>query len=111
MSACTDACDRAYDPGCADTCRAMSSKVRRALCWAACAEEYATCLAACAAEAVGEGIEDLARGMADALSRAGRWLADHPEVVIGTIVVIGVVTFIVLTGGAGAPVLVPLAAA
>jgi hypothetical protein len=110
MSACTDACDRAYDPICANTCRAMRSRVRRAICWAGCAEEYAACLAACAAEAVGEAVEDGARKVADALSRAAQWLKDHPEVVVGTLIVVGVVTFVVVTGGSGA-VLVPVAVA
>ena len=47
----------------------------------------------------------------DNMADAAKWLADHPEVVVGTVVVVGAVTFVVVTGGAGAPVLVPAAAA
>ena len=44
-----------------------------------------------------------------ALQQAADWLIAHPGVVIGTFVVILGITFVVATGGAGAPVLILLA--
>jgi hypothetical protein len=45
------------------------------------------------------------------MDRAMDWLRRHKkEILIGTIVVVAGATFIVVTGGAGALVLVPLAA-
>jgi hypothetical protein len=51
--------------------------------------------------------------MADALSRAAKWLKDHPEAVAGvagTIVVIATISLVVETVG-GTMVLTPVAAA
>ncbi len=92
-------CYEKYDITCGNKCRRMRSKVRRAICWAACAEEYAACLATVAAGAV-----------CSAVGSAAQWLADHAGAVVGTIVVIGGITYIVATGGAGALVLLPAAA-
>jgi hypothetical protein len=41
------------------------------------------------------------------MSDAAIWLADHPLIAIGTIVVVGVVIYVVSTGGVGGLVLVP----
>jgi hypothetical protein len=43
--------------------------------------------------------------LARALEEGARWLADHPEVVVGTIVVIAGVALVVTTGPGGAFVL------
>ena len=43
----------------------------------------------------------------DTLESALAWLRDHPEVVIGTVVVIGGIAYVVATGGTGALILIP----
>lgn len=91
-----DACQQTYP---------SLSGVFYELCLAKADTAYALCVAKCAARAVGEIVEDAAESVADAFARAARWLADHPEVVIGTIIVVGVVTFVVVSGGSGAPAL------
>ena len=82
---------------CCQGCKRLRSRVKRALCYSACFTPYVACLTGCEAEW--------------ALSVAGEavdWIAAHPEVVVGTIVVVAGVTMIVATGGSGALVLVPL---
>ena len=64
-------------------------------CTSKCLAEYMACLAALAGERVFEEMED-----------AIDWLADHPEVVVGTVVVVGGAVFVVATGGSGALILV-----
>lgn len=46
----------------------------------------------------------------DSLKSAAQWLAQHPEVVVGTVVVVAGTAFIISTGGAGALILLPLGA-
>jgi hypothetical protein len=67
-------------------------------CQSKCLAEYMICIGQQVAERAFES-------MAAALD----WLRRHPEVVVGTIVVVAGVTFIVATGGSGGLVLVPLA--
>ena len=68
-------------------------------CQSKCLAEYMACIGEQAAEKAFST-------MADAME----WLANHPEVVVGTIVVVAGITFIVVIGGAGGLVLVPAAA-
>ena len=68
-------------------------------CQSKCLAEYMACIGQKAAEFAFAS-----------MAAAMQWLADHPEVVVGTIVVVAGVTFIVATGGAGGLVLVPAAA-
>lgn len=99
LADCLAACEAEYH-----ACRQGVSRSRRSAVWKAalgypaCMASWIACQTACEAEAIG-----------DALSDAADWIASHPEVVVGTIVVIGGVTFIVVaTGGSGlglAPVL------
>lgn len=96
IEACREACYAAYEL-CCQGCKRFRSRARRAICYAACAEQLAACYAACEAARVGRVLDD-----------AADWIADHPGVVVGTIVAIGGVTFIVVSGGSGlalAPVL------
>ena len=44
----------------------------------------------------------------DSLKSATEWLRQHPEVVVGTVVVVAGAAFVVSTGGAGALILLPL---
>lgn len=92
---CKDACYDSY-LDCCQGCKRHRSKVKRALCYSACFNVYVACLVGCETERV-----------LSVMEAAAEWIADHPEVVVGTIVVIGAVTFVVVTGGSGAPVLVP----
>jgi hypothetical protein len=48
------------------------------------------------------------RVVLEAGADAAQWLRDHPEVVIGTIVVVGAVTMVVVAGPAGGVVLVAI---
>lgn len=98
MSACTDRCDEEYEDCCAG-CRRKRSRVARALCYSACMTAYAACLAACAAEATVEAVVDIAEA-------AAQFVRDHPELVVGTIVIIAGVVLIATTGPGGAIVLV-----
>lgn len=67
-------------------------------CQSKCLAEYMACLAE---QAVEQAFESM--------SEAVEWLAQHPEVVVGTIVVIGGVAFVVASGGSGGLILVPAA--
>lgn len=69
----------------------------RAWCRTECLKEYMECVAEQAVERAFEGIRD-----------AVDWLARHPEVVVGTLVVVGGVIFVVATGGSGGLILVAL---
>ena len=46
----------------------------------------------------------------ESLKNATEWLAQHPEIVVGTVVVVAGAAFIVSTGGGGALILLPLVA-
>jgi hypothetical protein len=59
--------------------------------------EYVACKAQAAAAA-----------LADAINTGMQWLAEHPEVVLGTILLIGGILLIVTTGPGGALILVAL---
>lgn len=91
-------CEVVYD-GCVAGCRCLKTRYARALCYAACMAEYAACLGSVTAERAFETLDD-----------ALQWVADNPEIVIGTVVVIGGITYLVTTGGTGAVTLVPLLA-
>jgi hypothetical protein len=52
-----------------------------------------------------DALESALDALARALEEGARWLADHPEVVVGTIVVIAGVALVVTTGPGGAFVL------
>jgi len=70
---------------------------------------YAYCSASCLAqymECIGENAAERAF---DSMSEAMEWLGEHPEVVVGALVVVAGVTFVVATGGSGALILVPAA--
>lgn len=107
-------------------------RYQAAICYPACATELAACYAACASAAADESwfeaLEALAESILGGLSALGEsilggieavgeafvaameWMADHPEVVIGTVLVVGAIAFVVVTGGSGAPALVLVAA-
>ena len=70
------------------------------LCYAGAEAIYAACKAA-------EAAENTFNTMAEALA----WLAAHPGVVVGTLVVVAGVAFVVATGGSGGLILVAAAAA
>lgn len=53
-----------------------------------------------------DALESALDALARALEEGARWLADHPEVVVGTIVVIAGIALVVTTGPGGALVLV-----
>lgn len=53
-------------------------------------------------QAIEDGLDALGRALRD----GARWLEEHPEVVVGTIVIIAGVALVVSTGPAGALVLV-----
>lgn len=78
-------------------CEKGKSSHRR-YCSAKCLAEYTACLASNAAEATFSTLAD-----------AANWLANHPEVVVGAIVIVGGVAFVVSTGGSGALILIPAA--
>lgn len=71
-----------------------------AICASMCLAEYMACKAA-------NGVETALVYVSD----AAQWLADNPEVVVGTIVVAGGVAFVVATGGSGGLILVAVVAA
>ena len=54
--------------------------------------------------------ENAAEAVEEAMAAAAQWIADHPGAAVGAVVVIGGITFMVVTGGTGALVLVPVAA-
>jgi len=86
-------CEDEYED-CKDRCKKRRSRAGRAICYAICMDIYAECIAEVAVR--------------DACS----WIGDHPvECTVGAIVIIGGVAFVVVSGGSGACVLVPLAAA
>lgn len=131
--ACIAACEDAYEECCdgvRDTRRVPRlykgyslNEWKAAVGYPGCMNEKIACERGCgprpepAAEPVPETepgwlddlLDELERAL-DALARAlregARWLADHPEVVVGTIVVIAGVALIVTTGPGGALVLV-----
>lgn len=71
---------------------------------------YRYCQTMCLAAYMACEAENAAERLSDALKQAYEWLAAHPEVVIGTVIVIAGVAFVVASGGSGAPVLIPLLA-
>ncbi len=68
-------------------------------CQSKCLAEYMACLAAAGLLKTFESLKN-----------ATDWLAQHPEIVVGTVVVVAGAAFIVSTGGGGALILLPLAA-
>ncbi len=81
---------------CCQGCKSLRSRIKRAICYSGCFTPYVACLTGCEA--------DWALSVAE---EAVVWIAEHPEIVVGTIVVVAGVTYIVATGGTGALVLVP----
>jgi RHS repeat-associated protein len=87
------------------------SWAHRAYCESKCQADYMLCYAG--AEAIyaackaAEAAENTFNTMAEALA----WLAAHPGVVVGTLVVVAGVAFVVATGGSGGLILVAAAAA
>lgn len=96
-STCTDLCEAQYD-ACYNGCKTLRSKVQRAICYSACASQYAACLSNCVALVV-----------VDYATATAQWIRDNPGLaILGATVVIGGVTFIVVTGGSGSLVLAPV---
>ncbi len=87
-------CDLQYD-SCMYSAAQESNPIKRNLMEMGCAAEKAACYLRTAAERVG-----------DAIVEAGQWIHDNAgAIIVGTVVVILVISFIVVTNGAGAPVL------
>lgn len=82
---------------CLSTIDESLSEFQKLLLQAACEAEYIACEAQAAAAA-----------LADAINTGMQWLSEHPEVVIGTILLIGGILLIVTTGPGGALILVAL---
>lgn len=80
---------------CFNACNQQTDLYHKIKCKANCLVEYAACMA-----------QQLLQMIQNALQQAIAWLKAHPGVVIGTIILIGVIAFIVVTGGAGAPIAV-----
>lgn len=81
--ACTNAAKKITDPALQNSARV------------ACSAAYIGCMkAAVAALEIGH-----------AFQVAGQWLVAHPAVVIGTILLVGAIALVVLSGGTAAPVL------
>jgi len=100
LNACKDACLADYEACYDRVSRMRATKLWKATvgypgCWTA----YMACLVACDAQAVGQALAD-----------AGDWIVNHPGAVLGTIVVIGGVTFIVVATGGGGLALAPVLA-
>jgi hypothetical protein len=70
---------------------------------------YRYCSALCLAEYMECIGEEAVERAFDSMSDALQWLSEHPEVVVGTLVIVAGVTFVVATGGSGALILVPAA--
>ena len=90
-------CELLYDR-CCDTCRELGrkgQKYRAALCYSECMAVQAACLAKCAMEYSWEKVSDFLD-----------WARTHPtEVVIGSLVVIGGVTYMISTGPVGGSII------
>ena len=71
---------------------------------------YLYCQSKCLAEYMACIGQKVAERAFASMAAANEWLVNHPEIVVGTIVVVGGVTFIVATGGLGGLVLAPAAA-
>jgi RHS repeat-associated protein len=69
-------------------------------CESKCLAEYMACKAA-------EVGSRLVTTIFETLAAATAWLRDHPEVVVGTVLVVAGVAYIVATGGSGALILIP----
>lgn len=82
---------------CLSTIDQSLSEFQKLLLKVACDAEFAACETQAAAAA-----------LADAINAGMQWLAEHPEVVIGTILLIGGILLIVTTGPGGALILVAL---
>lgn len=82
---------------CLSTIDQSLSEFQKLLLKVACETEYVACKAQAAASA-----------LADAINTGMQWLAEHPEVVIGTILLIGGILLIVTTGPGGALIVVAL---
>lgn len=91
----TDLCESLRDSCLRNNCDIETNPVRRVLCQMQCEAEYSLCR-----------VQGLLNKLSDALEEGLDWLRQHPEVVIGAIVVVLGITFIVATGGAGAPLLI-----
>ena len=70
------------------------------------AGHYAFCQSLCLAEYMECLAENALERTFDALSDALQWLADHPEIVVGTLIVVAGVAMIVTMGPAGGLILV-----
>jgi len=75
-------------------------------CESLCLGVYLACEAENEAEEIAKKIAEEARNLAEATREAAEWLGDHPEVVVGAVVVVAGVTFVAVTGGTGGLVLV-----
>jgi hypothetical protein len=74
------------------------------------AGHYKYCTSKCLAEYVACPTKAGLLRTFDSLKTATAWLAQHPEIVAGTVVMVAGTAFVVSTGGAGALILLPLAA-
>ena len=70
---------------------------------------YAACEAFNAGVVACQAVAGAAKYVFDSMADAAKWLAAHPEIAIGTVVVVAGVTYVVATGGTGL-ILVPAAA-
>ena len=70
-----------------------------------CGGTAAGAAAAAAAKAALDGAKYIANKLINVAEESVQWAKNHPGAIVGTIVIIGGVTFVVATGGAGAIVL------
>lgn len=90
VALCMARCSANYDACCQGCANSGKGKVSRAICYSACMNSWVGCQTTCAALAA-----------VQTTIAVGDWMRDHPEIVVGTVVVIGAVTFVVVTGGSG----------
>ena len=86
-------CDELLAACIRNNCEPLTNPTRRSLCHLKCHIEYEIC-----------EMRRLANRISEAAEAAADWIRSHPGVVAGTIVVVLGITFVIVTGGAGAPV-------
>ncbi len=97
FESCMAGCEAQYYTCCDSVRRSRKSKAWKAsIGYPGCMASWLACQSGCSALAIGT-----------AISGAADWIANNPGAVVGTIVVIGGITFIVISTGPGAIALAP----
>jgi len=115
MGRCEDECYEEYEE-CIEACQTdpvpdtfdymPAWLYRKLVCYPACFAAYTACLAKCKGEQIAEAVATAGAAVVDWVEAAAQYVRDHPELVVGTIVIIAGVVLIATTGPGGAIVLV-----